>query len=249
MKIISHILSLRFLVFSFFIFYSFYNSEIFAKDGIVISGQPGPLINNKHFLENGLDRCLKIRNALKRDNKNEKVVWIIFNSNNPRRGGYSKEDLAEYLIKAENENIEIIYVKSGNELVEFLNSRANCTDSSSLISKLHYYGHATPGYLEIGYVNKRFWNKLISKTIPIKKINPNCFSDSAIINIVGGCRTSIKSVLTKKSVADKFLDKTNGLVIASNVRVYYPGGPVSDKTLVKKNNGQILFFKGTKNER
>ena len=162
---------------------------------------------------------------------------------------FLKDEKIQELIKAENENIEIIYVKSGNELVEFLNSRVNCTDSSSLISKLHYYGHATPGYLEIGYVNKRFWNKLISKTIPIKKINPNCFSDSAIINIVGGCRTSIKSVLTKKSVVDKFLNKTNGLVIASNVRVYYPGGPVSDKTLVKKNNGQILFFKGTKNDR
>ena len=54
-------------------------------------------------------------------------------------------------------------------------------------------------------------------------------------------------MLSKKSVADKFLHKTNGVVLASDVRVYYPGGPVSDKTLVKKNNGQIVIFKGTKN--
>ena len=194
-----------------------------------------------------MDRCLKIRNAYKRENKNEKVVWIVFNSNNPRRGGYTKEDLAEYSIKSKNENIELIIVLSGNELVKFLNSRIHYSDSNSFISKLHYYGHATPGHLEIGFINNRFWNKLISKEIPIKKINPNCFSDSAIINVVGGCRTSIKSVLSKKSVADKFLHKTNGVVLASDVRVYYPGGPVSDKTLVKKNNGQIVIFKGTKN--
>ena len=241
-KVLIHI-----AVFSLLILFTVHNSQSFAIDGIVISGQPGPLLNKKHFLENGLDRCLKIRNAYKRENKNEKVVWIVFNSNNPRRGGYTKEDLAEYSIKSKNENIELIIVSSGNELVKFLNSRIHYSDSKSFISKLHYYGHATPGHLEIGFINNRFWNKLISKEIPIKKINPYCFSDSAIINVVGGCRTSIKSVLSKKSVADKFLHKTNGVVLASDVRVYYPGGPVSDKTLVKKNNGQIVIFKGTKN--
>ena len=241
-KVLIHI-----AVFSLLILFTVHNSQSFAIEGIVIRGQPGPLLNKKHFLENGLDRCLKIRNAYKRENKNEKVVWIVFNSNNPRRGGYTKEDLAEYSIKSKNENIELIIVLSGNELVKFLNSRIHYSDSNSFISKLHYYGHATPGHLEIGFINNRFWNKLISKEIPIKKINPYCFSDSAIINVVGGCRTSIKSVLSKKSVADKFLHKTNGVVLASDVRVYYPGGPVSDKTLVKKNNGQIVIFKGTKN--
>jgi hypothetical protein len=109
-------------VFSLLILFTVHNSQSFAIDGIVISGQPGPLLNKKHFLENGLDRCLKIRNAYKRENKIEKVVWIVFNSNNPKRGGYSKEDLAEYSMKSKNENIELIIVSSGNELVKFLNS-------------------------------------------------------------------------------------------------------------------------------
>jgi hypothetical protein len=236
--------SLRNVIFLVLIFSS---SILSAKDGIVISGQPGSLANKKHFLENGLDRCLKYRNAFKRENRKEKVTWLIFNSGNIHRGGYPEDILKEYTEKAEKENIEVVILNSSNKIVNFMNRKSTFDDSLNLISRLHYYGHATPGKLEIGYVNNRFYNKIISKKLNIEKINATCFSDSAVINVVGGCRTAIRGGLFfKKSVAEKLMPLTNGKIIATDVRVFYPGGPVSDKTLVKKNSGNIIEVQGRK---
>ncbi len=237
----------RYFVCFCFLLFSTYDSSILAKDGIVISGQPGPLANKKHFLENGLDRCLKYRNAFKRESKNEKVIWIIFSNGKVGRGGYPEDLLNEYKIKAEKENISVIFVNLGRKLVDILNKKSLNTDSCSLISRLHYYGHATPGKLEIGYVNKLFFNKLVSTKLKIHKLNPKSFADGAVINVVGGCRTAIKGgFFVRKSVAEKFMRLTNGPILASDVRVFYPGGPVSDKTLVKKNKGNIIEIQGTR---
>jgi len=226
------------------------SSFIIHADAVVISGQPGPLLNERHFLENGLDRSLKNRNLFKRLNRNERVYWIVFNCSRKKRGGYSEEILNEYTEKANKENISVIVMNSSKAFTKWLNAHSLTSDSTVKISRFHYYGHATLGNLAIGYVNSKIWNKWASKKLRIGKILPDCFSDSAEINLVGGCRTAIAPrYLGKKSVADRMIHLTNGKIYASDVRVFYPGGPVSDKTLVKKNNGKIITVDGNKMKR
>ena len=217
------------------------------NDAIVISGQPGPMLNKKHFLENGLDRSLKLRNAFQREQSNEKVIWVIYNSENPDKGGYPDSILQLYLAQAVTENIEVVVVNSGNDLIELINDRADTSVVNAKFSKLHYYGHATLGNLELGFINGYFWNKLFSHRLNVNKIDSASFSDNAIIDLVGGCRTALPpNYIRSKSVAEQFQPLIKGKILASDVRVYYPGGPVSDKTLVKKNNGNIIEFQGTR---
>lgn len=217
------------------------------NDAIVISGQPGPMLNKKHFLENGLDRSLKLRNAFQREQSNEKVVWVIYNSGNSEKGGYPDSILQIYLAQAAAEHIETRVVNSGNDLIELINNRADSSLTTAKLSKLHYYGHATLGNLEVGFVNGVLWNKLFSDRLKVHKLDSMSFSDSATIDLVGGCRTALApNFIRNKSVAEQFQPIINGKILASDVRVFYPGGPVSDKTLVKKNNGNIIEFPGTR---
>jgi hypothetical protein len=217
------------------------------NDAIVISGQPGPMLNKKHFLENGLDRSLKLRNAFQRKQSDEKVIWVIYNSGNPNKGGYPDSLLRIYVAQAITDNIQVVVVNSGNDLIEFINDRTDTSATNVKFSKLHYYGHATLGNLEIGYINGLFWNKLFSDRLHINKLDSDAFSDSALIDLVGGCRTALSpKYIRNKSVAEQFQPLIKGKILASDVRVFYPGGPVSDKTLVKKNNGNIIEFQGTR---
>jgi hypothetical protein len=219
----------------------------FPHDVIVISGQPGPMFNKKHFLENGLDRSLKLRNAFQREEGTEKVIWVIYDSGNPKRGAYPDSILQNYLALAKSENIESIVIRNNNDLVDLINSRSDSTDEEDKFSKLFYYGHATLGHLEIGFVNGYFWNKMSSSKLKVNQLKSTAFADSATINVVGGCRTALPpNYFRKKSVAEQFQRLTCGKILASDVRVYYPGGPVSDKTLVRKNNGNIIEFQGNK---
>ena len=234
---------LRFILFLTCFFIQYVN----AQDVVIISGQPGPMINKKHFLENGLDRSLKMRNAIIRENKNDSVCWIIYNSGKPNKGGYPDSILQNYIVQANNECIKTVIVNSNKEFVDFVNCRADSLNGKAKISQLYYYGHATLGNLEIGFVNGYFWNKLFSQKLKVNQLVVEAFEDSAMIDLVGGCRTALPpNYIKKMSVAEQFQRLTSGKILASDVRVYYPGGPVSDKTLVRKNNGNIIEFQGTR---
>jgi hypothetical protein len=230
-----------------YLFASFFLRASFPPDAIVISGQPGPMFNKKHFLENGLDRSLKLRNAFQKVESTEKVVWVIYDSGNSKRGAYPDSILQNYIALAKIDNIETLVVRNNKDLLKTINSRTDSTDNEDKFSKLFYYGHATLGNLEIGFVNGYFWNKLFSTKLNVNKLKSAAFTDSAMVNVVGGCRTALPpNYFRKKSVAEQFQRLTCGKIFASDVRVYYPGGPVSDKTLVRKNNGNIIEFQGNK---
>ncbi len=230
-----------------FLLVSYCSLANLPNDAIVISGQPGPMLNKKHFLENGLDRSLKLRNAFQREQSSEKVVWVIYNSGNPEKGGYPDSILQSYITLAAAENIETVVVNTSEDLITLMNDRKDSTSTNIKFSKLHYYGHATLGNLEIGFINGYFWNKLFSDRLNIRKLEAAIFSDTATIDLVGGCRTALPpNYFRNKSAAEQFQPLINGKILASDVRVYYPGGPVSDITLVKKNKGNIIEFQGTK---
>jgi hypothetical protein len=213
---------------------------VFSRDGIVLSGQPGPHNNQKHFLENGLDRCQRLK---KKVVAGEKVVWYVFNSGNEKRGGYNDSLLKVYTDSAKAEAIEVVIIKNNRDIASDMNRRS-IGDTLQKVRYFYYFGHSTLGHLEMGYVNGFFINKLFSKSLRIHLLEPLAFCSSSVINVVGGCRTALPTKMGGKSVAEKLAPLAGDKVVASNVRVFYPGGPVSDKTLVRKNNGNVIELKG-----
>ena len=86
-----------------------------------------------------------------------------------------------------------------------------------------------------------------NETLNVLKFKSTAFSANSNANLVGGCRTAIKgNLFFESSVASQMAKKVGGTVKASSVRVYYPGGIVSDKQLVQHNHGEIVVFKGKK---
>ncbi len=137
-------------------------------------------------------------------------------------------------------------VSDADEIVDYVNEK-NGGDSRSedLVSNFVYVGHATPGDLDIGFEDHGNWNMWTNETLDVGDFNKEAFSENSNANLVGGCRTAVDGNLPgERSVAEQMADKVGGVVKASNVRVYYPGGIVSDKALVSKNNGQIITIQG-----
>lgn len=205
-----------------------------GKEGIVVSGSPGDHDNKEHFLVNGLDRASAAKKRTKK--KQEKVTWIIYND---PKGGYSNEQIKEYTKKAEKAGIILKIVSNADEIVEYVNKKdGGETRKNDKITSFYYVGHATPGDLDVGYQGS-------GEDFDPSEFNSNAFASSAHINLVGGCRTAIDGFF-EDSVATQFaekLDKTS-TVYASDVRVYYNGGVMSDSKLVEKNKGTIVEKKG-----
>lgn len=63
--------------------------------------------------------------------------------------------------------------------------------------------------------------------------------------MVGGCRTAVPGVFEDSNVTQfsEILD-SKSKIYGSDVRVYYPGGVVTDSKLVETNNGTIVEKKG-----
>jgi hypothetical protein len=215
-------------------------SSFFARDGIVLSGQPGPHNNKKHFLENGLDRCQRLK---KKALEGEKIVWYIFNSGKEKRGGYNDSLLSVYADSAKSFGVEVLVINKSRMFTNHINQRS-FQDSVQKIRYFYYFGHSTLGNLEMGYIDGFFINKWFSRCLQINRLEPQAFTSSSVINVVGGCRTALPTKTGGKSVAEKLLPLAGDKVLASDVRVFYPGGPVSDKTLVRKNKGNVVELKG-----
>jgi hypothetical protein len=115
------------------------------------------------------------------------------------------------------------------------------------ISRFYFLGHATLGDLDVGYINKKFWNQPFNNALHTRKWKSCAFSDSAYINLIGGCRTALPNKIFKSSAASKMQHLTNNDILASDVRVYYQGGPLSDTKLLEKNNGKIIRVPGKRN--
>ena len=222
-------------------------SDPSGLEGIVVSGQPGDHKNRTHFLENGLDRAKKLLEEYKSSGSGESVTWFIFSQDNA--GGYSKETLEFYTKKAESLGIQVKTVDDSKTIVEYVNNKdGGSSRSDDLISNIVYIGHATPGDLDIGFVNHNPITMAFNETLDVSKFKSEAFSANSNANLVGGCRTAIKgNLLFEPSVASQMAKKVGGTVKASNVRVYYPGGVVSDQQLVQHNHGKIVVFKGKKN--
>jgi RHS repeat-associated protein len=212
-----------------------------GREGIVVSGSPGNHNNKTHFLENGLDRAMSAKNHVKK--KGESVTWLIYNDS---KKGFNEKDLNDYINKAKAAKINVKVVNKVKDIISYINKKDGdkAPRDKDKISSFYYVGHATPGDLDVGYQGS-------GEDFDPSDLNSEAFAIGCHVNVNGGCRTAVSDnyiIYEEKSVVEQFaeiLDETS-TIYGSDVRVYYPGGKVSDKDLLKKNNGNLVKRKGKK---
>jgi RHS repeat-associated protein len=224
--------------------------DIDGKEGIVVSGQPGDHKNKNHFLINGLDRAKKLSKQFKKEGKGETVTWFIYNGGG--EGGFDAKTLEKYKKQAAKHGITVHVVNDADKIVEYVNEKTGGDSrANDKVSNFFYFGHATPGDLDVGFEDHGVWNMMTNDKIEPSDFSADAFKKGCMINVVGGCRTAVDgNLLGELSVVDQFVKKVDptSTVKGSNVRVDYPGGVRTDEQLVAPNNGQVIVKKGTSSQ-
>jgi len=219
-----------------------------GREGIVVSGQPGDHNNREHFLVNGLDRAREMAKQFNKAGNGEQATWMVYNGGG--KGGYSAEKIEKYQKLAEKYGINMQVVSDADKITDYVNDKTGGSSrADDQISKFAYVGHATPGDLDVGFVDHNYINMMTNDRIEPSGFSASAFKSGAMVDVVAACRTSITGNLPfEQSVIKQFagiLD-TKSTIKGADVRVYFPGGVVSDKQLVKPNNGNIITINGTR---
>jgi RHS repeat-associated protein len=211
-----------------------------GREGIVVTGSPGKEKMDQHFLINGLDRAKKTQ---ARTEKGEGTTWMIYND---KEQGFNQEYLDKYTAQAKEAGINVKVVSEVEDVVNYINNKTGGDSrSNDQISSFYYVGHSTPGDLDVGYQGS-------GQTFDPSDLSSNAFKSGAWVNVVGGCRTAVDftilGITFEKSIIRQFADilDTKSTIHGSDVRVVYPGGVAADKSLLRKNNGNIVTIKGRK---
>jgi hypothetical protein len=214
--------------------------DLDGREGIVISGSPGDHTNKEHFLVNGLDRA---KSAQKRTEKGEGTTWMIYND---KEKGYDQKSLDKYTAEAKKAGINVQVVSEVSDITGYINDKTGGDSrSNDQISSFYYVGHSTPGDLDVGYAGT-------GQNFDPGDLKSSAFKSGAWVNVVGGCRTAVDDkfwgITIERSIIRQFADilDKKSTINGSNVRVFYPGGVVTDTKLLEKNNGKIITIKGRK---
>ncbi|WP_207763282.1 RHS repeat domain-containing protein [Flavobacterium reichenbachii] len=213
-----------------------------GKEGIVVSGQPGPHKNREHFLVNGLER---VKGALKhRQSKSEKVTWLVYNDGS-KENGYTKETLAKYEKLAKKAGVTMKVVSDTDEIIDYVNNKTGGNSrENDKITSFYYVGHATPGDLDAGYTGGIF-----GQDFDAKDFKDKAFATGSWVNVTAACRTAVGGYI-ENSVVDQFAKKLDATstVNGSNVRTQFDGGVRTDSDLLKANKGEQIIKKGKKDD-
>ena len=130
-------------------------------------------------------------------------------------------------------------------MLNYVNEKNGGSDprSKDLMSEFVYVGHATPGDLDLGWENHGLIASAFSEELDVSQFDKKAFSEKSNADLVGGCRTAVSATF-ERSVEEQMADKVGGTVKGSDVRVYYPGGIISDQQLVQYNIGHIVTIQG-----
>jgi RHS repeat-associated protein len=213
-----------------------------GREGLVVSGQPGPHKNREHFLINGLDRS---KGALAhRQSKSEKVSWIVYNDGS-KENGYTKETLAKYQKLAKEAGVTMKVVSNTDDIINYVNNKnGGNSRENDKITSFYYVGHATPGDLDAGYTGG-----FGGQDFDPDNFDADAFAKGCWVNVTAACRTS-KGGIIENSVVDQFVKKLDptSTVNGSNVRTQFDGGKRTDSELLKANNGAQVVKKGENND-
>lgn len=223
-----------------------------GREGIVLSGQPGGHGNPKHFLVNGLDRAVKMKEELKATEPGffarlfgaeatpaQSVTWIIYDSGSLEKGGYPAAELQEAVKDAWAAGINVWIVKDQKEIVDYVNKKDGGTSrAEDPVSRFTYVGHALPGGIDPAY------NHAPGK-LNISALRPEAFSSDSIANLAAACNTAKRDGVVP-SAAEQFAGKIGNKAIGSDKRTDYRGGVLSDKALLKTNGGKTVEFESTR---
>jgi hypothetical protein len=212
-----------------------------GNEAISVSGSPGNHTNRLHFLENGLARAKQGQQHFQR--KGETSTWIIYND---KKNGYSPDLIKEYTQKAEKAGITVKVMSDVDEITNYINNKnGGDTRTNDQITSFYYTGHATPGDLDVGYQGT-------GQNFDPSDLNASAFSSGTYVDVVAGCRTAVDwgLGLLDPSIVKQFskiLDKKSE-IHGSDVRVWFDGGVMSNKQLLKQNNGNEVIINGTLEE-
>lgn len=220
-------------------------------EGIVILGQPGDHKNRTHFLGNGLDRAKTMAKQFKKDGKGEKATWFIYNEGG--KGGYTAKELASYQKQAAKAGIDVQVVSDTKTITDYLNNKTGGNSrANDQVSNFSYLGHATPGDLDIGFIDHGLWNMATDKTLDVSDFKSSAFTKDAKVDLVGGCRTAVPGNLPfEKSVIDQFAKILSpaATIKGSSTKVNYADGAVdTDQQLVEREGGKIVTIHGKKKD-
>lgn len=217
------------------------------REGLVVSGQPGDHKNRKHFLVNGLNRAKALASQFNKAGKGEKATWFIYNGGG--KGGYSSKDLANYQKQAAKAGVNVQVVSDTKTITNYVNNKTGGDSrANDQITNFSYLGHATPGDLDIGFVDHGFINMATNKTLDVSSFNSSAFSNNAKIDLVGGCRTAVSGIF-EKSVIKQFgqILSPSAVIMGSSTRIDYGDGNVdTDEELVGREGGTIITIPGEK---
>ena len=170
---------------------------------VTVSGQPGDHAGRRHFLVNGLDRATKMKEKITEEKSKEEATWLVYNEGG--KGGYKPEDLAEFKTRAEEAGVNMKVVQSAKDIVTYVNEKTGKENArtNDKITSFSYIGHATPGNLDVGFIDKSTRNLMTSAVIRPSSFKSKAFASGCDVNLVGGCRTANPSWL-RSSAMDQF---------------------------------------------
>jgi len=223
--------------------------DLDGKEGVIVVGQPGDHKVKNHFWVNAMDRAKKLQADYKKSGSKEQVTLMVYKGKDGE-GSYSNKQLAAFEKEATKAGLNFKAAESAEAIVDYVNDKnGGDTRSNDLVSNFMYFGHATPGDLNIGWVDHEssfstlFGMSPKGELLDVTDFKKSAFSPNSNADLVGGCRTAVGGIIDR-SVVQQMADRIGGVVKGSDVRVYYPGGVVSDEQLVKYNNGNVVTIPG-----
>ncbi|WP_374163610.1 RHS repeat domain-containing protein [Arcticibacter sp. MXS-1] len=217
--------------------------DLDGREGIVVIGQPGDHKNKNHFIDNGLARAKALAKEYKKAGNGEKATILVYKGKDGS-ASFSDKQIASLEKSAGKAGVNVRVVESGDDVVDYVNNKTGGDSrSEDLVSNFTYVGHATPGDLDIGWVNHGALTSAFSEELDVSQFNKSAFTSNSNADLVAACRTAVPGII-ERSVAEQMADKVGGVVQGSNVRVQFDGGVRTNQQLLRSNNGRVVIIQG-----
>ncbi len=192
-----------------------------GEEKIVISG--GADLHNKNRLNFIMGAKVQLKNYLnevKKAKSGENVTWIIFDLD------YTSAEKKQFEAYAQKNGLSIpVYVKTADEVKNYLNSKTTVTASLSVdrladqVTDVSAMSHGFPSVIGFGFDNTGYdmtipYDKTDFTTDVAKKLDSNAFADGCVVDLFS-CNSATPEIdegqdfLTTKDLIDNTLKSPN----------------------------------------